>query len=382
MSIVYHVSSEAVSPAHPDKLADQISDAVLQRAVENDKDARVACEVFLTGNTVVVGGQITCRSYIDIDTLARKVLKSQGYISPELGIDAEGCSIIPLITDQSPDIAQGVSRASDNGAQGAGDQGMVYGYACSETKSFMPLPLEVAHKMMDLTSSLVISGSQVLRPDGKCQITLDYDEKGQVLGLKQILVSHQHAPEVSLQELREYLVKEAITPALEELGLSPFDSKNILINPTGRFVLGGPLADAGLTGRKLIADTYGGFAPHGGGAMSGKDLSKVDRLAAYMTRYVAKNIVAAGIAKTCTMQVAYAIGRAQPVSFYFKTGDSETDKKLTEFAEKNIDFTPNGMLRTLHMENFTNFLPTSRNGQFGNSSFPWEGISKELFKNF
>ncbi len=310
-------TSESVGEGHPDKICDQISDAVLDEALRQDKNSRVACEAFTTTGLVLVGGEITTSGYIDLQQVVRGVLKSIGYDDPSYGIDYQSCSVISTIQKQSPDIAQGVNGTGLHHEMGAGDQGMMFGYACDETPSLMPAPITLAHQIM-LTASRVRKSGELtfLRPDGKCQVSVKY-VKGKPQRVTTVVLSHQHSEEVSYKELQQALIEEVIKKAIPAELL---DSQTIYhINPTGRFVIGGPHGDTGLTGRKIIVDTYGGMARHGGGAFSGKDPTKVDRSASYMARYIAKNIVAAGLCSKCEVQIAYAIGIAKPVSFYVST---------------------------------------------------------------
>ncbi|MCX8070165.1 MAG: methionine adenosyltransferase, partial [Thermodesulfovibrionales bacterium] len=305
-------TSESVTEGHPDKIADQVSDAVLDAIFTEDPMARVACETFLTTGLALVAGEITTKCYVEIPSVVRKVIKEIGYDRAKYGFDGETCAVITSIHGQSPDIAQGV----DTG--GAGDQGMMFGFACDETPELMPMPIMLAHKLCMKLSEVRKQGIlDYLRPDGKSQVTIQY-ENGRPTKVKTVVVSSQHSPDVSLEQLRNDIIKEVIKPVIPK---EMFDEKDIVyhINPTGRFVIGGPMGDTGLTGRKIIVDTYGGFGSHGGGCFSGKDPSKVDRSASYMGRYIAKNIVAAGLATKCEIQLAYAIGVAEPVSVFVDT---------------------------------------------------------------
>lgn len=352
-------SSESVTEGHPDKIADQISDAVLDAILKDDPMGRVACETFCTTGLIVVGGEITTSTYADIPKIARKVVKDIGYTRAKYGFDGDTCAVITAIDEQSGDIALGVDNAlevreknmsdAEIGKIGAGDQGMMFGYACNETEEFMPMPIALAQKMArELSAVRKDKTLTYLRPDGKTQITLEYDKR-KVVRADTIVVSTQHDEKVSLEQIRADIIEHVINPTMPE---KLMDKKTrILVNPTGRFVKGGPMADTGLTGRKIIVDTYGGWVPHGGGAFSGKDPTKVDRSGAYMARYAAKNIVAAGLADECQIQVAYAIGVAEPVSIMvdtFGTGKI-SDVKITELLRKHFDFRPAAIIRDLDL---------------------------------
>jgi S-adenosylmethionine synthetase len=362
-------SSESAGEGHPDKICDQISDAVLDEALAKDAASRVACECFVTTGMVLVGGEITTHSYVDVQRLARGVLKAIGYDNPSYGIDYESCAVMNTIHDQSPDIAQGV----DTG--GAGDQGMMFGYACMDTPELMPAPIQFSHQIMRTAADVRKKGQlPFLRPDGKCQVTVEYREYKPVR-VTTVVLSHQHSEDVTQDELHESLIEEVIRKALPASLLS--GDVKYLINPTGRFVVGGPYGDTGLTGRKIIVDTYGGMARHGGGAFSGKDPSKVDRSAAYMMRYIAKNVVAAGLAERCELQVAYAIGVAEPVSLLvdtFGTG-KVPDSRLAEAVRKTFDMTPRAIIKTLDLRKPV-FRDTSVYGHFGRPAFSWEKTDK------
>jgi S-adenosylmethionine synthetase len=368
-------TSESVGEGHPDKICDQISDAVLDEALRQDKNSRVACEAFTTTGLVLVGGEITTSGYIDLQQVVRGVLKSIGYDDPSYGIDYQSCSVISTIQKQSPDIAQGVNGTGLHHEMGAGDQGMMFGYACDETPSLMPAPITLAHQIM-LTASRVRKSGELtfLRPDGKCQVSVKY-VKGKPQRVTTVVLSHQHSEEVSYKELQQALIEEVIKKAIPAELL---DSQTIYhINPTGRFVIGGPHGDTGLTGRKIIVDTYGGMARHGGGAFSGKDPTKVDRSASYMARYIAKNIVAAGLCSKCEVQIAYAIGIAKPVSFYvstFQTG-KVPDEKIEKAVEEVFDLTPRGIIDTLDLLRPI-FRETASYGHFGRDGFSWEKTDK------
>jgi S-adenosylmethionine synthetase len=362
-------TSESVGEGHPDKICDQISDAVLDEAIGKDDASRVACECFVTTGMVLVGGEITTHAYIDVQRMARGVLKAIGYDNPSYGIDYESCAVMSTIHDQSPDIAQGV----DTG--GAGDQGMMFGFACGDTPELMPAPIQFAHSIMKTAADVRKKGMlPFLRPDGKCQVTVEYRDWKPARVLT-VVLSHQHSEDVTHEQLEESLVEEIIKKTLPAGLLS--GNVKYLINPTGRFVVGGPYGDTGLTGRKIIVDTYGGFARHGGGAFSGKDPSKVDRSAAYMMRYVAKNVVAAGLAERCELQVAYAIGVAEPVSLLIDTmGTGKApDARLAEAVRKVFDLTPRGIIKALDLRKPV-FRDTSVYGHFGRPGFSWERTDK------
>ncbi len=352
------ISSESVTEGHPDKLADQISDGVLDAILEQDPAARVACETLVTTGVVVVAGEITTKAVVDIPAVARNIVLGVGYDRAKYGFDGETCAVFTQIDKQSGDIAMGVDKALEAREAemdddlidhiGAGDQGMMIGYATDETPEFLPMPFALAQRLARRLTLVRKSGElHCLRPDGKTQVTLEYVD-GKAVAVDTIVVSSQHSPNVPLDELRELIVEHVIKPVMpEDLMTNP----RILVNPTGRFVLGGPMADTGLTGRKVIVDTYGGMVPHGGGAFSGKDPTKVDRSASYMARYAAKNVVASGLAKRCQIQTAYAIGVARPVSICvntFGTGKI-SDEKITELVRANFDFRPAAIIRDLKL---------------------------------
>ncbi|MCL2010883.1 MAG: methionine adenosyltransferase [Synergistaceae bacterium] len=352
-------SSESVTEGHPDKVADQISDGILDAILKDDPNGRVACETLCTTGLVFVAGEITTKTYVDIPKLAREIVKEIGYTRAKYGFDGETCAVISSIDEQSGDIAMGVDNAlevrdkalteEDIAKIGAGDQGMMFGYACNETKEFMPMPIALAHNLARQLTKVRRDGQvNYLRPDGKTQVSLAY-EGGKAVRADTIVVSSQHHPEATLKEIRSDIIEHVVTPIVPAYLID--EKTRILVNPTGRFVKGGPMADTGLTGRKIIVDTYGGWVPHGGGAFSGKDPTKVDRSGAYMARYVSKNIVAAGIADQCQIQVAYAIGVAEPVSLNvntFGTGKIP-DEKISELLEKYFDFRPAAIIRTLDL---------------------------------
>jgi S-adenosylmethionine synthetase len=371
----YVFTSESVGEGHPDKVCDQVSDAVLDEALRQDPTSHVACESFTTTGLVLVGGEITTSGYIDLPVLVRGVLKGIGYTDPSYGIDFESCSVISTIQRQSPDIAQGVNGTGLHHEMGAGDQGMMFGYACTETPSLMPAPISLAHAIMRTASVARKSGElPFLRPDGKCQVTVQY-VNGKPAHVSTVVLSHQHSEEISYKELEESLIETVIKKSIPAELLT---AKTVYhVNPTGRFVIGGPHGDSGLTGRKIIVDTYGGMSRHGGGAFSGKDPSKVDRSASYMARYVAKNVVAAGFCERCEVQVAYAIGIAQPVSLYVSTfGTGKVpDEKIEKAISEVFDLTPQGIIRALDLLRPI-YRETSNYGHFGREGFTWEKIDK------
>ncbi|TVQ23240.1 MAG: methionine adenosyltransferase [Spirochaetaceae bacterium] len=376
-------TSESVSEGHPDKLADQVSDAVLDACLRDDPESRVACETFTTTGLILVGGEITTETYVDIQEVARGVAKRIGYDRPEYGLDYESMNVLNAIHSQSPDISQGVSGTGlYQGQQGAGDQGMMFGYACTETPELMPAPIMYAHQILMRAARLRKDGEiSWLRPDSKSQVTVEY-EGNTPRRVAAVVVSHQHDDEVPHTQLKREVIDQIIRPVLEPTGLVD-EKTTYYVNPTGRFVIGGPHGDAGLTGRKIIVDTYGGMGRHGGGAFSGKDPSKVDRSAAYMARYVAKNVVAAELAGRCEVQLAYAIGVPFPVSIMvdtFGTGVVPEDR-IADAIEKTFDLTPSGIVRTLDLKRPI-YLKTAAYGHFGRSEFPWEAtdMAQELSK--
>ena len=367
-------TSESVSEGHPDKLADQVSDAVLDACLRADPDSHVACETFTTTGMVLVGGEITTRSeYIDVQEIARGVAKRVGYSDPNYGLDWESMAVMSVIHAQSPDINQGVAGTGlYEGQMGAGDQGMMFGFACNETPELMPAPISYAHKILRYAAELRKNGEITwLRPDSKSQVTVVY-EGNRPVHVDTVVVSHQHDDGVSYEDIKRTIIDRIITPVLGDTGLLGEDTR-YFINPTGRFVIGGPHGDSGLTGRKIIVDTYGGMGRHGGGAFSGKDPSKVDRSAAYMARYVAKNVVAAGLAERCEIELAYAIGVPFPVSITvdtFGTG-SAPEERIEQAIEKTFDLSPAGIISTLDLRKPI-YQRTSNYGHFGRDEFTWE----------
>jgi len=383
----YLFTSESVSEGHPDKLCDQISDAVLDACLRDDADSRVACETYATSSLILVGGEITTKTYVDIQDIAKNVVKDIGYDDPNYGLDYKSMTILNAIHTQSPDIDQGVSGnglEQFKGQQGAGDQGMMFGFACNETSELMPAAISIAHKLLKRASAIRNSGEvNWLKPDAKSQVTIEY-ENDKPKRVNTVVMSHQHHESVKHRDIEDFLISKVIRPVLEESGL-PFND-NYFINPTGKFVVGGPTGDTGLTGRKIIVDTYGGMGRHGGGAFSGKDPSKVDRSAAYMARYIAKNIVAAGLTSKCEIQLSYAIGVPHPVSIYVDTfGDlsSEGEIKISNAISKVFDLTPAGIIKHLDLKKPI-YLPTATYGHFGKENFSWEKTDKveELLKNY
>ena len=368
----YKFTSESVGEGHPDKVCDLISDAVLDKALEQDPESRVACETFASTGLVLVGGEITTNCYIDIIQTAKDTLRDIGYTNPDYGIDAKSCAVMSMIKPQSQDISQGVTEGKGlHKEQGAGDQGMMFGFACRDTAELMPAPIQFSHSIMRKAAKVRKNGVlEFLRPDGKCQVTVEYKD-GKPFQISTVVLSHQHNDNVSYETIREGLIEEVVKKSLPE-GLLTKDTI-YHINPTGRFVIGGPEGDAGLTGRKIIVDTYGGAAAHGGGAFSGKDPSKVDRSAAYMARYIAKNIVAADLCDTCEVELAYAIGVAEPVSIFVNTyGTAKVDEILIEAAvSRHFDLTPSGIIRTLDLKRPI-YKETAAYGHFGRDIFPWE----------
>jgi len=381
-------TSESVTEGHPDKLCDLIADNILDACLESDRESRVACEVMAGKGKIFITGEITSRAEIDIEEIARKTLQEVGYCDDKAGINCKFCEIIVNISKQSEDIALGVE-------QGAGDQGMMFGYACDETENYMPLPIDLAHKLTKRLAEVRKNGEiQGLMPDGKAQVTVEYGikkclrkekvEKGEKeisyleekpLRIDTIVLSTQHIEEKELEELRKEIREKVIQTIIPEELLD--ENTQYYINPTGRFVIGGPMGDSGLTGRKIMVDTYGGYSRHGGGAFSGKDPTKVDRSAAYMARYIAKNLVANGYAKRCEIQISYAIGVAKPVSIHIETFGTSgySEEELIKIVEKNFDLTPQGMIKTLDLKKPI-YAQTTNYGHFGKAKMTWEKIEK------
>jgi len=387
-------TSESVTEGHPDKVCDQISDAVLDAILAQDPNGRVACETAVTTGMVLVMGEISTDCYVDIPKIVRKKIKEIGYTKADHGFDSDTCAVLVTLDEQSDDIAMGVDRAlevregEEKAATGAGDQGMMVGYACDETEELMPLPIALAHKLSRRLTQVRKDGTlPYLRPDGKSQVTVEYEDN-QVVRIDTIVLSTQHAEEVTQEQIREDLIKWVIQPIIPEALLD--EATHYFINPTGRFVIGGPQGDSGLTGRKIIVDTYGGYASHGGGAFSGKDPTKVDRSAAYAARYVAKNIVAAGLAKQCEIELAYAIGVAHPVSIFVDTHGTGIieDVKITKIIKAHFDLQPAAIIRDLNLRQPI-YSQTAAYGHFGrlDLDLPWEktdkvAVLKEALKEY
>ena len=368
-------TSESVSEGHPDKIADQISDAVLDAILSQDPMARVACESFVKTGMVLVGGEITTSAWVDIEELVRQTVRDIGYVHSDMGFDANSCAVLSAIGKQSPDINRGVDR-KDPKELGAGDQGLMFGYATNETEVLMPAPITYAHRLVKRQSEVRKNGVLPwLRPDAKSQITFAYDSEGKIQGIDAVVLSTQHREDIEHDQLVEAVQEEIIKPVLPKEWLN--HNTKYFINPTGRFVIGGPMGDCGLTGRKIIVDTYGGMARHGGGAFSGKDPSKVDRSAAYAARYVAKNIVAAGLADRCEIQVSYAIGVAEPTSISVETfGTGKLDEShLIKLVRQFFDLRPYGLIEMLDLKRPI-YQATAAYGHFGREEFPWEKTDK------
>ncbi|MEI7810924.1 MAG: methionine adenosyltransferase [Ignavibacteria bacterium] len=368
----YFFTSESVSEGHPDKVADAISDGVLDAIYAQDPNARVACETFVTTGLVLVGGEITTTAYIDIQDVARKTVQKIGYTSADYKFDSESCSVLNAIHSQSPDIAMGV----DTG--GAGDQGIMFGYACDQTEELMPMPIVFAHKLMLKLTEIRKNKNGLmpyLRPDAKSQVTIEYDDNNTPLRVDAVVISTQHDGDARQEQIKADVIEYVINQVIPAKFLD--ENTKIFVNPTGRFEIGGPHGDSGLTGRKIIVDTYGGWAPHGGGAFSGKDPSKVDRSATYAARHIAKNVVGAKLAKECLVQVAYAIGVAQPVSIFVDTKGTGviSDKEIAEMIQKEVDLTPKGIIERLKLRRPI-YQKTSAYGHFGRNDedFTWENL--------
>ena len=371
----YLFTSESVTEGHPDKICDQISDAILDEFLKQDPDSRVAVETLTTTGVVVVAGEVTSKARFDIQDVVRKTIKEIGYDDPEYGFDSESCSVLVSLHAQSPDISMGVT-ANDNKDQGAGDQGLMFGYATNETEDLMPMPILLAHKLTKrLAEARKSKELPWARPDGKSQVTIEY-EGGKPKRIDAIVISTQHSPDITNEQIRKEIIEQVIKPVCGQLWN---DKIKIHINPTGRFVIGGPPGDAGLTGRKIIVDTYGGMGRHGGGAFSGKDPSKVDRSACYMCRYIAKNVVAAGLADKCEVQVAYAIGVAEPVSLMVNTFDTSKipEEQIENIVRKHFDLRPSAIISQLKLKN-PMYRKTAAYGHFGrnDSGFTWENTDK------
>lgn len=367
----YLFTSESVSEGHPDKICDQVSDAVLDAMLKDDPLSRVACECFASTGMIVVGGEITTKTYINLQDLVRGVIHDIGYTKPGYRFDSNSCSVINVINHQSPDIAMGV----DTG--GAGDQGMMFGYASSETEELMPATILYAHRLVQKLADIRKKNNHLmpyLRPDAKSQVTIEYTDTNEILRVDTVVISAQHDPEATQETIREDVIKHVINEIIPRKYMD--EKTKIYVNPTGRFEIGGPHGDTGLTGRKIIVDTYGGRAPHGGGAFSGKDPTKVDRSGAYAARHLAKNIVAAGVAKECTIQLSYAIGIAKPVSIFVDTHNTSPKVKgfeIADFVLKNIDLTPNGIIYRLNLR-APIYRKTAAYGHFGRPEFSWEQL--------
>ena len=363
----YLFTSESVTEGHPDKVCDLISDTILDECLKQDKNSRVAIETFASKNKITVAGQITTKGYVNIEKVVRDVLREIGYDNENTDIDYSTCNIDVNIVNQSTDIAMGV----DTG--GAGDQGMMFGYAADETEEYMPFAIMTAHKLARKLTEVRKNGTlKYLRPDGKTQVTVEYEDD-MPKRIDAILISNQHLENVNLEDMKKDIIQYVIKPVIDEKYID--DNTKVYVNPTGRFVIGGPLGDTGLTGRKIIVDTYGGYAPHGGGSFSGKDASKVDRSATYMLRHIAKNIVANGLAKKCQIEIAYAIGMVRPLSLYIDTFGTNTisEEEIMKKVEEKFDLTPNGIISYLNLK-APIYTKTTNYGHFGKSDLPWEKI--------
>ncbi|GHV71603.1 S-adenosylmethionine synthase [Spirochaetia bacterium] len=380
----YFFTSESVGEGHPDKLCDQVSDAILDACIRDDPQSRVACETYASTAMVLVGGEITTSTFVDFQSIVREVAKNIGYTDPDYGLDFQSMAVLDMIHSQSPDISQGVSGVGLDeykGQQGAGDQGMMFGFACDETAELMPLPIMLAHKVLiraaELRKNRTGASSTIkwLRPDAKSQVTIEY-EGHKPIRIDTVVVSHQHDPDVSHAQIKDGIINQIIKPILEPTGLLDANTK-YFVNPTGRFVVGGPFGDTGLTGRKIIVDTYGGMGRHGGGAFSGKDPTKVDRSAAYIARYVAKNIVAAKLATRCEVELAYAIGVPFPVSVMVDTFGTAVvpEQRIEDAVPRVFDLSPAGIIKALDLRRPI-YQKTAAYGHFGRAEFPWEKTDK------
>jgi S-adenosylmethionine synthetase len=377
----FFFTSESVSEGHPDKICDAISDGVLDAILKEDPQARVACETFVTTGLVLVGGEITTKAYIEVQDVVRSTVKKIGYTSAEYKFDAESCSVLNAIHSQSPDIAMGVDKG------GAGDQGLMFGYACDQTAELMPMPIMFAHKLVKKLADIRKSYDGLmpyLRPDAKSQVTIEYDDNKKPLRVDAIVVSTQHDADASQQKIKNDVIEQVVKSVIPSELLDA--NTKYFVNPTGRFEIGGPHGDSGLTGRKIIVDTYGGWAPHGGGAFSGKDPSKVDRSATYAARHIAKNVVASGLARECLVQVAYAIGVAEPVSVFVETNKTGVipDSEISKIIMKEVDLTPLGIIKRLNLRRPI-YQKTSAYGHFGRTEeeFTWEKLDLvDIFKKY